>query len=210
MRTLDQIILFLMAGCCLIPQAMADIYVFTGDDGSVSLSNVPSQKGYKVLIKAPEASSGRKNAGGENPLIAAYKGNYGPIIENAARSNGLDSALLHAVISVESKYNPKAVSSKGAAGLMQLMPGTAKRYGVADRFDPKQNIQGGAKYLRDLLGMFNSDLSLALAAYNAGENAVVKNGNRIPPIRETMNYVPKVLHIYHQYQTVHEEEGVKP
>jgi soluble lytic murein transglycosylase-like protein len=102
------------------------------------------------------------------------------------------------VISVESRYNVKAVSKKGASGLMQLMPETAKRYGVADIFDPLQNIRAGAQYLRDLLKMFNNDMRLALAAYNAGENAVVRHGSKIPPYRETTAYVPKVLAFYKQ------------
>jgi len=108
--------------------------------------------------------------------------------------------LLHAVISVESRYKPDAVSKKGASGLMQLMPGTARHYGVIDALDPVQNINGGAKYLRDMLFLFNGDMSLAVAAYNAGESAVVRHGNRIPPFRETMNYVPKVLNFYREYR----------
>jgi len=90
----------------------------------------------------------------------------------------------------------KAVSKRGASGLMQLMPETAKRYGVADIFDPKQNIRAGAQYLRDLLKMFNNDLRLVLAAYNAGEKAVVRHGSKIPPYPETAAYVPKVLAFY--------------
>ena len=108
------------------------------------------------------------------------------------------------MISVESSYNPKAVSNKGAAGLMQLMPGTAKRYGVADAFDPAQKLRGGANYLRDLLKLFDSDVSLALAAFNAGEDAVMKHGNRIPPYRETLRYVPKVLDYYQRYRAAAE------
>jgi soluble lytic murein transglycosylase-like protein len=84
---------------------------------------------------------------------------------------------------------------------MQLMPQTAKRYGVADAFDPRQNLDGGARYLRDLLRMFNNNQSLALAAYNAGEHAVTKHGNRIPPYRETLHYVPRVLEFYQRYRT---------
>jgi soluble lytic murein transglycosylase-like protein len=83
---------------------------------------------------------------------------------------------------------------------MQLMPQTAKRYGVADAFDPRQNLDGGARYLKDLLQMFDNDVSLALAAYNAGEHAVAKYGNRIPPYRETLQYVPRVLDFYQRYQ----------
>jgi soluble lytic murein transglycosylase-like protein len=123
------------------------------------------------------------------------------VVNEVSRIYGLESALLHAVISVESRYNPKAVSPAGAAGLMQLMPHTAKRYGVTDALDPRQNLNGGARYLRDLLRLFNNDTSLALAAYNAGENAVKRHGNRIPPYRETQRYVPKVLAFYQRYRT---------
>jgi soluble lytic murein transglycosylase-like protein len=117
-------------------------------------------------------------------------------VDEAARTAEVDAALVHAVIAVESRYNPKAISKKGASGLMQLMPDTAKRYGVADVFDPAQNIRAGALYLRDLLRMFDKDLKLALAAYNAGEHVVARYGNRIPPYRETEAYVPKVLAYY--------------
>ena len=113
---------------------------------------------------------------------------------------GISPALIHAVISAESGYNPFARSRKGAAGLMQLMPETAKRYGVKNRLDPAQNISGGARYLRDLIRMFNNDVQLAIAAYNAGENAVVRAGNRIPPYSETMTYVPRVMTYYRKYR----------
>ena len=112
----------------------------------------------------------------------------------------MDPALIHAVIAVESGYNPSARSSAGAVGLMQLMPGTAKRYGVKNRLDPAQNIHGGARYLRDLQVMFDNNLQLVLAAYNAGEEAVRKYGRRIPPYRETAAYVPKVMQLYRKYR----------
>jgi soluble lytic murein transglycosylase-like protein len=125
---------------------------------------------------------------------------YAPLIEKTANRVGLPAALLHAVVQTESAYNPKAVSPKGAVGLMQLMPATAKRYGVKDRTNPAANLNGGARYLRDLLTMFKQNLSLALAGYNAGENAVKRYGNKIPPYRETKNYVKKVKRLYHQYK----------
>ena len=130
----------------------------------------------------------------------APKLKYDQLVEDAARTYGLDSALLYAVISMESGYNPKAVSKKGASGLMQLMPVIAKHDGVVDLLDPVQSLQGGAKYLRDMLILFNNDVSLAVAAYNAGETAVVRYGNRIPPYRETMSYVPRVLNFYREYR----------
>jgi soluble lytic murein transglycosylase-like protein len=108
--------------------------------------------------------------------------------------------LIQAVISVESGFNAYARSDKGAVGLMQLTPDTAHRYGVTNRLDPAQNIKAGARYLHDLLGMFHNDVRLALAAYNAGEQAVVRHGNRIPPFRETTAYVPRVLAYYKKYR----------
>jgi soluble lytic murein transglycosylase-like protein len=104
------------------------------------------------------------------------------------------------VITAESGYNAAAVSRAGAQGLMQLMPQTAKRYEVADSFDPEQNIRGGARYLRDLLDLFGNDLELAIAAYNAGENAVLRHGRKVPPYRETLAYVPKVIGLYDKYR----------
>lgn len=117
------------------------------------------------------------------------------VLESAAR-NGLDPNLIIAVMRQESGFNPRAVSPKGARGLMQLMPATARRFGVKDIFDPAQNIEGGARYLRFLLDMFNGDLELALAGYNAGENAVINFGYRVPPYRETRYYVKNVSASY--------------
>jgi len=187
--------------CLLGPcsAAQANIYAYTAADGSVSLSNVPADNRYKTLVSGNNGTVARPDSG-RLPPSPASKARYERIVEEVAQAHGLDSALLHAVISVESHYNPRAISRKGAAGLMQLMPATARRYGVSDSFDPAQNLHGGAKYLRDLLTLFNSDMSLALAAYNAGENAVIRNGNRIPPYPETRNYVPRVLDYYRQYR----------
>ena len=119
-----------------------------------------------------------------------------PLINAVAREAGLPSALLHAVVQAESAYDPEALSKKGARGLMQLMPKTAEAYGVYDSWDPKQNLTGGARYLNQLIEMFDQDLSLALAAYNAGENAVKRYGNKIPPYPETQTYVERVLDFY--------------
>lgn len=195
-----------LLGYLVVCQAAASVYSYTDEEGSVTLSNVPADNRYQVLIG--EEKEVVKESMPATPLLAVQKPpviherkiQYNQIVDKAARAYGLDSALLHAVISVESRYNSKAVSKKGAIGLMQLMPETAQRYGVVDSYDPAQNINGGAKYLRDLLKMFNKDVRLALAAYNAGENMVVKYGNRIPPIRETREYVPKVLGFYRKYQ----------
>jgi len=126
---------------------------------------------------------------------------YSPLIDAASRNHGVEVALVHAVITAESGYNPRAVSRAGAQGIMQLMPDTARRFGVQNSFDATQNIHGGVKYLRELLTMFNGNKELAVAAYNAGENAVIRAGNRIPPYAETTHYVPKVLGLYRKFQT---------
>jgi soluble lytic murein transglycosylase-like protein len=118
------------------------------------------------------------------------------LINQAANRHNVDPRLLHAVIQTESAYNSKAVSSAGAVGLMQLMPATARRYGVTNRNDPDQNIEGGTRYLRDLIEMFTPNLDLAVAAYNAGENAVIKYNYKVPPYPETRNYVKQVLARY--------------
>ncbi len=119
----------------------------------------------------------------------------------AAEETKLDPALINAVIAAESKHNRYAKSHKGAYGLMQLMPTTAKRFGYTKRDSTKQNVMAGSRYLRELLGQFNGNLELALAAYNAGPGAVIKYQNRIPPYKETKQYVPKVLKYYRRYSS---------
>jgi soluble lytic murein transglycosylase-like protein len=120
---------------------------------------------------------------------------FWPIINDACGRHGVDAELVKALIQVESNYNHRAISPKGAMGLMQLMPGTASRYGVKEAFDPQDNVEGGVRYLKDLLQLFGSDLKLALAAYNAGEGAVQRY-NGVPNYTETQNYVRKVLALY--------------
>lgn len=127
---------------------------------------------------------------------------FAPIVERAARAHGVDEALVHAVIFAESSYDPRAVSPAGATGLMQLMPATAQQYGVRDLFDPAQNVSGGVRFLRDLLARFDGNIELALAAYNAGANAVIRAGNRVPPYPATAAYVPKVIDYYRHFQAV--------
>lgn len=118
---------------------------------------------------------------------------YAAIIDEKAHKYGVRAELVHAVIQAESSYNPKAVSHAGAVGLMQLMPFTAKRFGVSDSTNPRQNIDGGVRYLRFLLDYFDNNLKLAVAGYNAGEKAVIKHGRKIPPYKETQQYVTKVM-----------------
>jgi len=134
-------------------------------------------------------------------INSAKRQRYASIIAAAARKHNLDPNLVHAVISAESAYNPRAKSSAGAMGLMQLMPATAKRFGVSNAYDPVANIQGGTRYLRWLLNYFNGNVNLALAGYNAGEGAVVKYNYQIPPYKETKTYVSRVLQFYNHYRT---------
>lgn len=123
---------------------------------------------------------------------------YADLIHRAALNAALEPALVHAVIHVESGYNPQARSHKGAIGLMQVLPDTALRYGVRDPALPKENLKAGTLYLKDLMLQFNSRLELVLAAYNAGENAVLRHGEKVPPYSETLRYVPAVLERYRQ------------
>jgi soluble lytic murein transglycosylase-like protein len=189
--------LALLAGSGL---ARADVYgMVNGDRVSVIISDTPPDDTRYTLYKKGSLGKFVIDAAAEPQAESApisLSGPYSDHILAAAKETKLDPALIHAVISVESAFNPAARSVKGAVGLMQLMPDTAKRYGVKDRLDPAQNIQGGARYLRDLMALFNDNLQLVLAAYNAGEEAVVKYGRKIPPYRETLAYVPRVLDNY--------------
>lgn len=163
----------------------AQIYTRVNENGVVEATNVP------------EAADFRLTYPGKGTLIHSrgfrgrYGGQYDHHIDAAARAYGLSGALVRAVIQVESEFDRFAVSSKGAQGLMQLMPFTARRFGVLDAFDPRQNVFAGVQYLRLLLDMFGGDVAQALAGYNAGENAVLRFGG-IPPYKETRNYVRKI------------------
>jgi soluble lytic murein transglycosylase-like protein len=195
-RTL--ILLFLIIQPCAISTAWADIYSYTDANGSMYFSNIPDDPHYKFILKTPQNEA--VSAPPTTPAHTSKQQRYLPLVADAARIYDLEPALLHAVISTESGYNPAAKSPKGAMGLMQLMPATAKRYGITDAYDPTQNIQAGAQYLHDLMLLFNNDMKLTLAAYNAGENAVIRFGNQIPPYSETMRYVPKVLAHYRNFR----------
>jgi soluble lytic murein transglycosylase-like protein len=143
-------------------------------------------------------SSHDRTASGDryDAMLLAKAGQYDSIIETAAFSASVEPNLLRAVIVVESGFNSRAVSKRGAVGLMQLMPSTASRFGASNPYDPRENVRAGARYLKFLIDRFGHDVPLALAAYNAGEEAVDRNGGQIPPFTETMAYVPRVLKIY--------------
>jgi hypothetical protein len=137
-------------------------------------------------VRAPDDSAG---------------GRFADLIAAASRRHGVDEALVHSIVFIESSYDPEAVSPQGALGLMQLMPVTAERYGVGDALDPAQNIEGGVRFVRDLLDLFDGDVELAIAAYNAGANAVIRAGYRIPENPETLAFVPRVLGHYQELRT---------
>ncbi len=172
----------------------ADVYYFIGEDGSVYYTNMPGPG--RIKVRPLHLGRIRHKMKNNNWNAAGRSETLEPIIATASRDYSVDPNIVRAVIKVESNYNERAVSPKGALGLMQLMPSTAREMGVTDAFDPSQNINGGVRYLSELLGIFGGDLPLALAAYNAGP-ARVLGTNRIPAIPETRSYVERVLGLYH-------------
>src|SRR5271170_5437098 len=174
--------------------ARPQIYTYVDADGQRHFTDVPDNNRYRLLVLSPHD---RTESGDRyDSMLLAKAGRYDSIIENAAMSASVEPNLLRAVIVVESGFNSRAVSKRGAVGLMQLMPATANRFGVSNPYDPRQNVHAGARYLKFLIDRFGKNISLALAAYNAGEDAVERNGGQIPPFTETMAYVPRVLKIY--------------
>ena len=187
----------------LSPSSEADIYVYADQQGVAHYSNVPSDSRYVLFLEAPP-EPGAESAPPVPAPQTAWRGGgakFSGLIDRAARRHALEPALLRAVIAVESAFNPRAVSRAGAQGLMQLMPRTARRYGVDNAFDPEQNVHGGARYLSHLLQRYGNNLELALAAYNTGEGAVERHGRQVPPYPETRAYVPAVLRLYRELLT---------
>ena len=183
---------------CLGTPAWADIYAFVDAAGVTHFSNVPTDQHYELVLASAAADDSPDSAqpSSVDPALLARAQRYDHFIDEAARTAEIDSQLLRAVIVVESAFDERAVSSRGARGLMQLMPVTARRYGARDAFNPGQNIRAGARYLRDLIDRYDNDLELVLAAYNAGEEAVERYGRAIPPFDETRAYIPRVLGVY--------------
>ena len=189
--------------CCLCglvaQQASAQVYTGLSAEGSIVLSSNEDDTANTLLIEAEKVAVVPPAVVQEDTtLLAKVPAGFMPFIQEASATYQVPSALIHAVILVESNYNPRAYSPKGAQGLMQLMPATAKRFGNTNSWDPRQNILTGSKYLRWLLDYFGEDLELTLAAYNAGEGAVMQAGRKIPKFSETEKYVPKVLSIYNK------------
>ncbi len=180
----------------------AAIYKYQDNEGRIYFSDEPVQGNYRLIQRYSLKGHLKPLKGKKGKIdLASTQVNmqrYTPLIDSVAKETLLRPELLHAVIKAESSYDPRAESSKGAVGLMQLMPATAKRYGVTDRYNPEQNLRGGATYLKDLLVQFDFNLKLAIAAYNAGENAVIKYGRKVPDYPETKAYVKKVLRFYQE------------
>lgn len=211
--------LYLLAGlACLWPaNAQADLYGYIDSHGTAHFSPTRKNVRYTLFSKGaiPRHRVRAVIIGNRAPLILSGTGAHTrtavarraarPVILPArlhaeiaavARKQGVHQALLQSVVAAESSGNPYAISPKGAVGLMQLMPATARRYGIRDPINPRANLRGGAQHLRYLIHKYNGNLRLALAAYNAGEGNVQKYGNHVPPFHETQNYVTKVLRRY--------------
>ncbi len=177
--------------CIGLSESRADIYRYKDEDGVWHFSNIKSDRRYTLYIRNSKNSS---------QTVTRYIQDFDGIIKQASARFGIEACLIKAVIKAESDFNHRAVSGKGAQGLMQLMPDTADAWNVEDPFDPVSNIYGGTRYLRHLLERFNLDLGMALAAYNAGPEKV-EEYRGIPPFSETMNFVRKVITYYQQYLT---------
>jgi len=180
------------------PLCRADIYAYTDSSGTTHFSNVPDDARYRLIVRAPvETPAGVPADARRAAAWLARSSDYDAAIARAAGAANVQSELVRAVIVVESGFNPRAISRRGAIGLMQLLPSTARRYGAFNAFDPEQNIHAGARYLAELIARYGKDkLELVLAAYNAGENAVERYGGHVPPYKETRAYVPNVLRMY--------------
>ena len=170
--------------------ARADVYVYKDKNGVLTFTNVPNHTGFRRVLRegvAPQLQS------------VALRNSYEPLIRLVSSRHSVDADLIRAVIKTESDFNPAARSHKGAIGLMQLMPDTAKLHNVSDAYNPRENVDGGVRHLRMLLDRYQGNLELSLAAYNAGSAAVEKHQG-IPPFAETREYVKRVLRFYDHYR----------
>ncbi|MCJ7705391.1 MAG: lytic transglycosylase domain-containing protein [Desulfobacterales bacterium] len=191
-------IIFLIHLVLLAGPSYAGIYRWVDERGVIHFTNCPRDPQFKLYIR-----ESKDDVGGEENRVSTQsvrdQTQFDSLIQESSRKHNVDFALVKAIIKAESGFNPLAVSRKGAKGLMQLMPETAQRMNVANIFNPGENIDGGVRYFRHLLSLFDNDLRLSLAAYNAGEN-VVSEFRTIPPYRETIDYVRKVLNYYQSYR----------
>jgi soluble lytic murein transglycosylase-like protein len=176
----------------------AGIYKYVDENGTIHFTNCPRDPKFKLYIRESKEDVGN----GNNSSSISYirdSNQYDSLISELSQKYQVDFALIKAIIRAESGFNPFAVSRKGAKGLMQLMPETASRLNVANIFNPRENIDGGVRHVKYLLSLFNDDLRLSLAAYNAGEN-LVADLRSIPPYRETVDYIQRVLNFYQSYR----------
>jgi soluble lytic murein transglycosylase-like protein len=174
------------------------IYRYVDERGVIHFTNCPRDPKFKLYIRETKEDVGDENHSSSVSYIKDSN-QYDSLISELSKRYQVDFALIKAMIRAESGFNPFAVSRKGAKGLMQLMPETASRMNVSNIFNPRENVEGGVRYFKHLLSLFNNDLRLSLAAYNAGEN-VVAELRSIPPYRETVDYVKKVLSYYQSYR----------
>jgi soluble lytic murein transglycosylase-like protein len=171
-------------------ESFADVYVYKDKQGVLTFTNVPNHSGYRRVLKESGGPAGAGSTAGAT---------YEELIRLASGRHSVDADLIRAVIKAESDFNSHARSNKGAMGLMQLMPDTARLHNVGDAYDPNENVDGGVRHLKMLLERYQGDLTLSLAAYNAGSGAVEKHGG-IPPFAETREYVRRVLRFYDSYR----------
>ena len=181
----------------LTNSSSAGIYRYVDENGVIHFTNCPRDPKFKLYIRESKEDVGNDNHS-SSFSYTRDSNQYDSLISELSKKHQVDFALIKAMIRAESGFNPFAVSRKGAKGLMQLMPETALRMNVSNSFNPRENIEGGVRYFKYLLSLFNDDLRLSLAAYNAGEN-VVGELRSIPPYRETVDYVKKVLSYYQSY-----------
>lgn len=189
-----------LAGILLVSHdSSADIYKYEDPDGTLHFTDAPTDRKFKIFMRDIEKDKRLRTNFGFGK-VARNPAEFESIITSCCNQFGVPKSLVKAVIHAESGYNPKAVSRAGAEGLMQLMPGTAQQLKVSDSFNPSDNIRGGVKYLKFLLDTFKGDVTLALAAYNAGLSRVAKYGG-VPPYEETRSYVAKVLSYQKSYSS---------
>jgi soluble lytic murein transglycosylase len=184
------LLLSFFVGLWLTSPGAADVYVYKDKQGVLTFTNVPTHQGFRRVIREGYVGS----AG-----LGSSANTYEDLIRSASDRHSVDADLIRAVIKVESDFDSSARSNKGAMGLMQLMPETARLHNVVDVYNPSSNIEGGVRHLKLLLGKYQGDLELSLAAYNAGIKAVEKHGG-IPPFAETREYVRRVLSYYQSYR----------